>query len=250
VTSLRAHTLPVPARPHAGRKAGVSPRGRRGMTLIEIAIALLIAAVLFSAVTVSIGAITGAKAKAAAGELAGVVRALYDTAGLTGKTCRLVFELPGGEDEETPVRYHAECAAGSVTTARDREAALREDTARPRDGEREERGLAGQQGGTRSLEELMTAEQQRVEQAATFQGFTSEAVEARTLPGDVRVGVWTRQQRVYVESGVAYLYFFPQGFTEKAQVRLSQGDNVWTLTVAPLTGKVTVVPEALEVPRS
>ena len=60
----------------------------------------------------------------------------------------------------------------------------------------------------------------------------------------------TRQQREPTEKGLAYLYFFPQGFTERAQVYVRQGDNVWTLRVQPLTGKVDVVGEALEVPRS
>lgn len=229
-------------------------RGPRGMTLIEVAVALLIAVALFGAVAMGIGAITGAKAKGAAGELAGVIRSLYDTAALTGKTCRLVFELPQEPDEETPVRYHAECAASGVTTSRNREEALREEGARSGDDRenerRDERVFADRGGDSQSLEELMAAEEQRVEQAARFQGFTSEAVEARELPAQVRVGVWTRQQRSYAETGVAYLYFFPQGFTEKAQVQLSQGDNTWTLKVAPLTGKVQVVAEALEVPRS
>ena len=65
----------------------------RGMTLIEVSISLGIAAVLFAAVTVSIGAVTGTKAKASASELAGVIRSLYDTAALSGKTCRLVFDM-------------------------------------------------------------------------------------------------------------------------------------------------------------
>ena len=46
------------------------------------------------------------------------------------------------------------------------------------------------------------------------------------------------------------LYFFPQGYTEKAQVRFTQGDDSWTLKLEPLTGRVSVVAEALEVPRS
>jgi general secretion pathway protein H len=33
-------------------------------------------------------------------------------------------------------------------------------------------------------------------------------------------------------------------------VYVRQGDNVWTLTVSPLTGKVNIVAEELEVPRS
>jgi general secretion pathway protein H len=229
-------------------------RAQRGLTLIEICIALLIAAVLFSAVVAGVGAITGTKAKAAASELAGVIRSLYDTAALTGKTCRLVFELPQPKSED-PVKYHAECAEGGVTTSRDREAALREENKAREDEKRlggdERRNFTrSDSGGAPSLQDLMEQEQQRVEQAARYSSYTGEEVEARELPGSVSLSVWTRQQRTPVDQGVAYLYFFPQGYTEKAQVYVRQGDNVWTLTISPLTGKVNVVAEELEVPRS
>ena len=88
-----------------------------------------------------------------------------------------------------------------------------------------------------------------MEETARFSAYTAEEVSPRELPAGVAVSVWTRQQRDPVESGVAYLYFFPQGYTEKAMVFLRQGDNAWTLDVSPLTGKVQVVAEALEVPR-
>lgn len=229
-------------------------RAQRGLTLIEITIALLIAAVLFSAVVAGVGALTGTKAKAATSELAGVIRSLYDTAALTGKTCRLVFELPPPKSED-PVKYHAECAESGVTTSRDRETALREEN-KARDDEKrlgkdERRNFTrGSDSGAPSLQDLMEQEQHRVEQAARYSSYTGEEVEARELPGSVSLSVWTRQQRTPVEQGVAYLYFFPQGYTEKAQVYVRQGDNVWTLTISPLTGKVNVVAEELEVPRS
>lgn len=230
-----------------------SHRAQRGLTLIEIMIALLIAAVLFSAVVMSVGALTGSKAKASAAELAGVIRSLYDTAALTGKTCRLVFEIPGPKSEEA-TKYRAECAAAGVTTSRDRDTALRdENTARDdakRQGKDERRNFRSSSGGQPSIQELMEQEQNRVEQAARFSEYTAEEVAPRELPGGVGVSVWTRQQKTAVEQGVAYLYFFPQGYTEKAHVYVRQGDNVWTLTVSPLTGKVSVVSEQLEVPRS
>jgi general secretion pathway protein H len=208
--------------------------------------------VLFSAVVVSVGSITGSRAKASAAELAGVVRSLYDTAALTGKTCRLVFEIPDPKSEDA-TKYHAECAAGGVTTSRDREAALRDEN-RSRDDEKrqgkDERRNFRSSSGEPSIQELMEQEQDRVEQAARFSSYTAEEVAPRELPGGVSVSVWTRQQKTAVEQGVAYLYFFPQGYTEKAQVYVRQGDNVWTLTVSPLTGKVMIVAEELEVPRT
>jgi general secretion pathway protein H len=229
-------------------------RAQRGLTLIEITIALLIAAVLFSAVVTGVGALTGTKAKAAASELAGVIRSLYDTAALTGKTCRLVFELPQPKSED-PVKYHAECAEAGITTSRDRETDLKEEN-KARDEEKrlggrdERRNFTRSSGSEPSLQDLMEQEQHRVEQAARYSAYTGEEVEARALPGSVNLSVWTRQQRKPVDSGVAYLYFFPQGYTEKAQVYVRQGDNVWTLTISPLTGKVNIVAEELEVPRS
>jgi general secretion pathway protein H len=227
----------------------------RGLTLIEVCISLAIASVLFAAVTISIGAITGAKAKASAAELAGVIRSLYDTAALSGKTCRLVFELADPKAEEASSSYRAECAAGNVTTSRDREELLREESKEREDAKRNtgrdtrknfSRGANGEPG----LDELMAQEEGRVENAARFSAFTAEEVKPRSLPGGVTVSVWTRHQHDAVEKGVAYLYFFPQGYTEKAQLYVRQGDNVWTLTIAPLTGKVEIVGEALEVPRS
>ncbi|MCP3097677.1 prepilin-type N-terminal cleavage/methylation domain-containing protein [Myxococcus sp. K15C18031901] len=230
-------------------------RAQRGLTLIEISIALIIVALLFSAAVMGIGTITGAKAKGAAAELAGTIRSLYDSAALRGKTCRLVFEIPEAKEEKA-TRYHAECAESAVTTSRDRDTALRdenrdrEQTRRSRrTGDREERSYLASGGTAPTTDELMEGEKLRVESASRFSSFTSEELAARDLPSDVRVSVWTRQQKEPVESGVAYLYFFPQGYTEKAYVYLSQGDNTWTLDVSPLTGKVNIAGEALEVPR-
>ncbi|HZI09267.1 MAG TPA: prepilin-type N-terminal cleavage/methylation domain-containing protein [Myxococcus sp.] len=241
----------------SGRRA--LHRAQRGLTLIEISIAIIIVALLFSAAVMGIGSITGAKARGSAGELAGTIRSLYDSAALRGKTCRMVFEIPDPKSEDEPTKYHAECAEAGVTTARDRDTALREQnrereqearrggTAAP--GEQRRNYLVSSGSDLPSAQELLEGEKSRVESAARFSSFTSEEVPVRELPPDVKVSVWTRQQREPVESGVAYLYFFPQGYTEKAFVFVRQGDNVWTLDVQPLTGKVQIANEALEVPR-
>lgn len=231
-------------------------RAPRGLTLIEIMVALMIAAVLFSAVVVSIGSITGTKAKAATSELAGVIRSLYDTAALSGKTCRLVFEIADPKTDGT-TSYRAECAAGNVTTSRDRDVELREGN-RSADELARNGKSGGGAGGVKdfrsesgpNLDEELSAEKGRVEKAAQFSEFTAPELEPRKLPSGVKVSVWTRHQHEPADQGLAYLYFFPQGFTERAQVYVRQGDNVWTLRIQPLTGKVDVVGEELEVPSS
>jgi prepilin-type N-terminal cleavage/methylation domain-containing protein len=68
-----------------------------GLTLIEVMVVVAIAAMLLAAVVVSVSALTGARARATLGELGATARALYDTAALTGHTCRMVFDLPAGE---------------------------------------------------------------------------------------------------------------------------------------------------------
>jgi len=226
------------------------------LTLIELSIALAIVAILFSAVVITIGALTGTKAKSSAAELAGVIRSLYDSAGLRGKTCRLVFQLPTARQDE-PVRYWAECAAGNVTTSRGRDDLLQQD--RQRLAELASRPQASQAPETRppssstyqpNLQDLMAQERDRVEAAARFSVYTAPEITPRQLPSSVKLSVWTKHQRQAVSSGIAYLYFFPQGFTEKALIFVGQGNNVWTISVQPLTGKAIVVGEQLEVPRS
>jgi general secretion pathway protein H len=233
----------------------VSPAAK-GMTLIEITVALAVAGVLFGTVVLSVGSLTGARAKEATTELAGTVRSLYDTAALTGKTCRLVFELPAEKDDDGAVKYRAECGAAGLTTAKNRDEALREAEREQKDKDKqkgsrsEERFKSFSADDAPSVQELMAREKQRVDDAAKYSSYTSEEVPERALPSSVRLSVWTRHQQRAVSSGVAYLYFFPQGYTERAQVAVRQGKNVWTLLVSPLTGKVSVVADEVEVPRS
>jgi general secretion pathway protein H len=222
---------------------------RGGFTLIELVIAMVIGAVLFAAIVLGVGALTGSQARSTAGELGGIIRSLYDTAALTGKTCRLVFEMPGEKEDEGSTKYWAECAAGNVTTDRDREEALK-DANRADKREDDESRRSSSSSSTPTLEDMIAAEKERVENAAKFSAFTSEEIAPRAVPNTVRLSVWTRHQRQAVSSGTAYLYFFPQGFTEKAHIYVRQGSNAWTLTVAPLTGKTAVVADELEVPRS
>jgi general secretion pathway protein H len=224
-------------------------REQRGLTLIELTVALAIAVLLFSGAVMGIGALVGVKAKSAAGELSATLRSLYDTAALTGKTCRLVFALPDPRDEDASTRYWAECAAGAVTTTKDREGELKERSSERKEDERRASSLSTGEDGER-LKDLLSHEKDRVEGAAKFAEFTTPEIEAREIPSSVRLSVWTKHQREAVTSGAAYVYFFPQGFTERAQIVVSQDDNAWTISVAPLTGKTSVVAEALEVPRS
>lgn len=233
-------------------------RQPHGLTLIELTVAMGVMVVLFASVVWGVGALTGARAKESSAELANIIRSLYDSAALSGRTCRLVFQLPDKRDEDTAVTYHAECAKTGITAAAKRDEELREANAEEKD--KAKRGKEKDERDTRfkrldhdeapGVQELMEREKTRVEDAAKFSSFISEDVPERTLPSNVRVEVWTQKQREPVKSGAAYLYFFPQGFTERAQIYVRQGKSTWTISVQPLTGKTVVVSEELEVPHA
>ncbi|MGZ3446809.1 MAG: prepilin-type N-terminal cleavage/methylation domain-containing protein [Myxococcaceae bacterium] len=233
----------------------MSRRPARGFTLIELMVALAVAAALFSAVVMGLGALTGAQARKAMGELGAASRSLYDTAALSGNTCRLVFLLP--KDDSAEFTYRAECAKGPVTTSMDRDQEIRDATKAAVEAYRKRgRGnpasappSTGPRSSGSTLLDVLDSEKARVEKAAAFSAFTTPEIQPRKM-GGVRVSVWTSHQKAKIDSGLAYLYFFPQGYTERAQVTVRQGKNVWTLLVSPLTGRTSIVDGEPEVPKS
>jgi len=241
----RAPRQPAVSRPPL--RPGPGPRAPAGLTLVEVMVVIAIAATLLSATVIGMGALTGAKARETLGELGATMRALYDTAALTGHTCRMVFEMPPGD--ATGFTYRAECAGRAVTAAADRDRTLREDTQASADAARRgaRSGSVGRPGT--SLLDVLSQEKDRVESAAKFSIFLSPEIEPRRVSG-VKLSVWTPHQRQPARSGLAYVYFFPQGSAERAQVTARQGNSVWTLVVSSLTGKTTVVDGEPEIPKS
>jgi general secretion pathway protein H len=242
----------------------MSRRAHRGFTLIELMVAMAVAALLFAALIFGLGALTGARARTAMGELGGAARSLYDTAALTGNTCRLVLLLP--RDDSAEFAYRAECANGPVTSSMDRDQEIRDATKAAveayKKGNRGSRsapdprtatssaGAFGSYGSSGStLLDVLDSEKARVEKAAAFSAFSTPEIQPRKMTG-VRVSVWTSHQKAKIDTGLAYLYFFPQGYTERAQVTVRQGKNVWTLLVSPITGKTSIVDGEPEVPKS
>jgi general secretion pathway protein H len=219
--------------------------GERGLTLIELCIALLIVGLLFAAVLPSLEAVTGVRAREAASKLTGEVRYMYNQSALSGQPCRMVFDLDAKA-------YWAECAQGhfvlNTERERGRDGARVEDEAEKEKLERELEdsssvGFAGDDAAS------LKAEKERILKQAEFSEFTNDTVGKQQLPKGVDMAVWVDHQREKYTKGQAYLYFFPQGYTERAQLYLVSGDTTYTLKVSPLTGKVKAVAEELELPK-
>jgi len=204
----------------------------RGMTLLEIGIALAIVAGLVAIAVPSISNIARVQLRQKTGQLAGGIRSLYGASAIAGHSCRLVMDLDARA-------YWSECAEGSVRLAAEGERAR----SGAREATREEELLAtvAQRGANVSDEERTRAE------LARKSAFTpTNDIPKTELGGQVRfAGVWVSHQPERYVSGKAFLYFWPSGLTETASIQLAQGDDANTILVEPLTGKVRIASGAV-----
>jgi hypothetical protein len=76
------------------------------------------------------------------------------------------------------------------------------------------------------------------------------AVKPAEVKGAKIFGVFTPRLATPVSTGHAYIYFFPLGMTEAAQVYLSDDDEktFYSLVVHPLTGRVQIYNQFIEPP--
>lgn len=213
------------------------PRRAAGFTLLEIAISLAILVMAISVAMPSLESLTGARMRSAAGQLAGSLRALYDESALTGKTCRMAFDL----DART---YWPECAPNGVGISSAKEES--------RDGKRyiDEGKQKEEQERMEDLQRDNPVEAQ-IEAKTPFARYEDETEHRVQLPDGVSFGwVWTPHQTQKYTAGDAYLYFFPQGNAERGMITLTHSDDAVTVSVSPLTGKVKLTQGELEVPKS
>jgi general secretion pathway protein H len=193
----------------------------RGFTLVELMIVVGLIGVLAVAIMPALGSISGSNARKAAGELAGSLRYLFDTAALRNQTCRLGLDL----DERTT---WAECAPGAVGVVRedDRSARQEEDTTDLAERFPDERD----------------AERRRLLAKTRFGGFSDRLVPRRQLPDPVHFGeIRVEGRRDPIAKGVAYVHFFPGGQGQRAFIPIVDGDYKYTVVVEPYTGRTRVV---------
>jgi general secretion pathway protein H len=196
--------------------------GQRGFTLIELMVVIAVIATMAAMAVPALSSISGADAKKAAGELAGSMRALFDTAALRHATCRMVIDLDARA-------FWAECAPGAAGVAPDPEKADDEELAQ------------------RFPEEADT-EVRKVLARSQFGKYTDRLVRRRELPGRTTFGpIHLEGRRQAQESGTAYVYFFPGGQAQKAWVPVVDGKNLFTVVTEPFTGRARVFPGKVEV---
>jgi general secretion pathway protein H len=205
----------------------------RGMTLIEIGVALCIAGLMLAVAVPAIGAVTRAQLRQKSGQLSGAIRSMYGAAAIAGRTCRLVLDLDAGA-------YWSECAKRNVRLSRE--------------GERSQNGVRVATREEELLQETRTEglseeERERLE-LARKNAFAASADVPRTALGtSVKfTDVWVQHQPERYGSGKSFLYFWSSGLTEEASIHLAQGDDVYSLIVSPLTGRVKIASQRIDAP--
>ncbi|GAB4290918.1 MAG: hypothetical protein Kow0090_04200 [Myxococcota bacterium] len=215
----------------------------RGLTLVEISISLLILVLVMGVVLPSVTGVTKARLKSSAGEMASAIRYMYDFSVMNSVYCRMVFEL----DEEF---YYTECSEEPIYLKREKELAKTErEVEEERQKKEEKEPTFDEETFALSEEEKESWRLQHYK--PQFTQVQTETIRERKLPSGVFFeGIWTMHQREIFRHGEAQLYFFPQGFVERAHIYLSDsGGKIYTLTVNPLLGKVKVDNSYIEPPR-
>jgi general secretion pathway protein H len=227
----------------------------RGFTLIEVTITLLIISLAAAVVVVNFGA-ASESLRSSAARLAGTIRASYDTASLTGQIHRLAFDFDG-----SVVKVEATDRLLSMTG--DANPLVR--------GARNADAPSGLESMFSMMMQSSLAEKGEANEDEDAEPEPPSALQALVglaeppgSVGDATFGpaeddlaleegvhlldVWVQGMDEPVTEGMAYMYFFPQGYTQEAYIHLEDEDGaVFTVRVRGLTGSTELYPEYVEV---
>ncbi|MCK6544935.1 prepilin-type N-terminal cleavage/methylation domain-containing protein [Myxococcota bacterium] len=230
---------------------------RRGLTLIELTIAIAIAALAVGVAVGAVNSLTDAALRSSALELSGTIKSSYDRAIMNRRTQRLSIDIDKGvyalELTEDPFALARELATGNE--------GVKGDEADGKGGKSKKRSkglrrLADDDGEESFFSDPKAGEELEVRQAiegGKASAFTpdTDGAPPKSLPSGVKFSkVWAGSQEEAFTSGTAYIHFFSSGWSEPALIELTDGDAVITLKVYPLTGRVRMYDKELEVPKA
>lgn len=234
----------------AARAAGTVRVGRsarpratvRGMTLIEIIIVVALMALLMGTLVLGSGALIGANRRAAATLIVSAVRKGLAHANTTGKPVRLRMDF---ESERVILE---ESSSRQVLRKTDEE--------EQEEAEKAEKADAGE-----ALLAEVEAMAESILSGSSTGGPSFTPIEALGQDGDAPgrelgnkirfVRVQTEHDQEPIEDGVAFLYFWPGGQTERAVIQIAQvgAEDGMTVVVSPLTGRAEIQKGFVDLPQ-
>ncbi len=218
---------------------------RRGFTLIELLVGIAIMALIMGSAIYGVRALARSDLRGTSSKLAGAIRYCFDRSVTTGAYFRIVLDLDGN-------KYWAERSDNRMYLVRGKE----DSPGKGRAFDQEAADKKKEEQEQKEKEELASRNQLAASleppprpRRAKFQTFKDATLPTVTMKSTKLFDVYTPRQREPYTAGKAYLYFFPDGHTERAVIRLNDGDEFYSLIVHPLTGRVEVKPGKYELPR-
>jgi general secretion pathway protein H len=214
-------------------------RHDKGLTLLEILVVTAIMGALMSAALVSARNIGRSSLRSQAFQMSAAIRYCYDRAVTTNGYYRLVLDFDNN-------KYWAERSDERVLLGRQKEKSPGKGVALDVDALEKERDgkVAEEEAEMRSRGQGLGIALEPPPRAkrAKFASFTDAAIQPVVLKRARLMDAYTPRQQEPYKKGKAYLYFFPDGHTERALIHLADqdGEQFFTLRVSPLTGQVTV----------
>lgn len=184
---------------------------RRGMTLIEVLVALMISAIVIGGVAVSAGSVFSSRLGQTSGKLMATIRYAFDRAVMTGKTYQLVVDIDDGSYWLEEMEKEQSC-----------ETRLKEidDLEKGRAGQTEAEAEAG------------------AETVAKGEKKTDMIVRTADLPDGIEIkAVMAQHHQEPIMEGQARILFFPEGIAEKAFIWISKDETVHTVEIRALQGR-------------
>jgi len=213
-------------------------RTTRGVTLVEVLVALGLAALLVGGTFTGSGMVRHARLREGSTLVASAVRLAYDHANATSRVTRLVFDFERGSitmQESDGKLFLQGGRTGGAAAANDAEKAAVE---------------AGEEildGPKRARPEFREVQRSSLDAVAVVrEGDDPVKSSGKALPKDVRFKqIEVQHEDEPVTGEKVYLYFWPGGQTERAAIQLQLGSepgerDLMTVAVKPLTGQVRI----------